>query len=177
MDASPGPRLSFPAENQERMTASVMYNRPFANGNWASTFVWGRTTSLENNETFNSYLFEATVRFLTRNYAWTRIESAERSNELIIGENPLPPGFVEESVGHVQAYTFGYDRDFDLVPDLASAIGAQVTACGVPDTLRPIYAHPVGVAVFVRLRPFSTKSRSTGLHGKLNRFASTSQCR
>jgi hypothetical protein len=114
---------------------------------------------LESNETFNSYLFEATVRFLTRNYAWTRIESAERSNELIIGENPLPPSFVEESVGHVQAYTFGYDRDFDLVPDLASAIGAQVTAYGLPDTLRPIYAHPVGVAVFVRLRPFSTKSR------------------
>ena len=143
MDASPGPRLSFPAENQERMTASVMYKRPFASGNWASTFVWGRTRSLDNNETFNSYLFESTVRFLTRNCAWTRIESAERPNELIIGENPLPPG----------------------------------TACGVPDTLRPIYAHPVGVAVFVRLRPFSTKSRSTGLHGKLNRFASTSQCR
>ena len=82
--------------------------------------------------TFDSYLFESTVRFRTRNYAWTRIESAERSNELILGENPLPPGFEEKPIGQVQAYTFGYDRDFDLIPDLASAVGAQVTTYGVP---------------------------------------------
>lgn len=142
------------------MTASVMYNRPLDNGNWANSFVWGRTRSLPGDEIFDSYLFESTLRFLKRNYAWTRIESAERSNELIIGENPLPPGFVEKPIGHVQAYTFGYDRDFDLIPDLASAIGAQFTTYGVPDILQSIYGpHPVGVAMFVRLRPSSGKER------------------
>ena len=65
-----------------------------------------------DNAIFDSYLFESTVRFRTRNYAWTRFESAERSNELILGENPLPPDFVEQPIGHVQAYTFGYDHDF-----------------------------------------------------------------
>ena len=155
------PEALFPAENQERMTASLMYNRPLANGNWANTFVWGRTRSLqEANSIFNSYLFESTVRFLTRNYAWTRIESAERSNELIIGEHPLPPGFEEKPIGHVQAYTFGYDCDIDLIPDLASAIGAQFTAYGVPAILQPIYSsRPIGVAMFVRLRPFSRSER------------------
>jgi hypothetical protein len=68
---------------------------------------------------------------------------------------PLPHGFQEQPIGHVQAYTLGYDRDFDPVPHLASAIGAQVTTYGVPDRLRSIYGeHPVGVAMFVRLRPF-----------------------
>ncbi len=154
------PEALFPAENQERMTASGMYNRPLHDGNWASTFVWGRTRPLQDNATFNSYLFESLVRFRKRNYIWTRIESAERSNELIIGENPLPPGFQEQSVGHVQAYTFGYDHDIDLIPDLASALGAQVTAYGVPNPLQPIYgSHPVGVALFVRLRPFSGTNR------------------
>jgi len=155
------PEALFSAENQERMTASAMYNRPLHNGNWASTFVWGRTRSLqEANSIFNSYLFESTVRFRTRNYAWTRIESAERSNELLIGENPLPPGSVEKPIGHVQAYTFGYDRDIDLIPDLASAVGAQFTTYGVPNILQPTYgAHPFGVAMFVRLRPFSGKDR------------------
>jgi hypothetical protein len=154
------PETLFPTENQERMTASVMYNRPLDNGNWVNSFVWGRTRSLPADEIFDSYLFESTVRFLKRNYAWTRIESAERSNELIIGENPLPPGFIEKPIGHVQAYTFGYDRDFDLIPDLASAIGAQFTTYGVPGILQPIYGlHPVGVAMFVRLRPFSGKER------------------
>jgi hypothetical protein len=154
------PESLYPGENQERMTASVMYNRPLHDGNWASTLLWGRTRSLPGDEIFDSYLFESTARFLTRNYAWTRIESAERSNELILGENPLPPDFVEKPIGQVQAYTLGYDRDFDLLPHLASALGAQFTTYGVPDILKPNYgSHPVGVAMFIRLRPFSGKQR------------------
>jgi hypothetical protein len=154
------PEDLFTAEDQERMTASVMYNRPLHDGNWANSFVWGRTRSLQDGSIFDSYLVESTVRFRTRNYAWTRIESAERSNELILGENSVPPGFEEKPIGQVQAYTFGYDRDFDWIPDLASAIGAQVTTYGVPNTLTPIYgSHPVGVAMFIRLRPFSGKDR------------------
>ena len=137
------------------MTASAMYNRPLEQGNWASTLVWGRTRSLPDHAIYNSYLFESTLRFHTKNYAWPRVENAERSNELILGEAPLPPGFQEQPVGRVQAYTLGYDHDFDLVPHLASAIGAQVTTYGVPDRLRSVYGeHPVGVAMFVRLRPF-----------------------
>jgi hypothetical protein len=154
------PESLFPTENQERMTASILYNRPLRNGNWASTILWGRTRSLEDNSIFNSYLFESTIRFHTRNYAWTRFENAERSNELILGENPLPPGFVEEPIGHVQAYTIGYDHDIDLIPHLASAIGAQFTTYGVPDALEPIYgSHPLGGAIFIRLRPFSGQER------------------
>lgn len=154
------PEAVFRNENQERMTASLMYNRPFHDGNWANTVLWGRTRSLQDNSIFNSYAFESTARFRVRNYAWTRIESAERSNELLIGENPLPPGFQEQPIGQVQAYTFGYDRDIDLVPHLASAVGAQFTTYGVPEPLKAIYgSHPVGVAVFLRLRPFSGHAR------------------
>lgn len=149
-----GPEALFPGEDQERMTASVMYNRSFHEGNWASTILWGRTRSLEDNSLFNSYLFESTMRFRARNYVWTRIESAERSNELMLGENPLPPGFREQPIGQVQAYTLGYDHDIQLVHHLASAIGAQATTYGVADALKPIYGkHPAGIAVFLRLRP------------------------
>jgi hypothetical protein len=150
------PEALSPGEDQERMTASVMYNRPFAKGNWANTILWGRTRSLPDDAIFNSYLLESTVRFRTRNYAWTRIENVERSNQLIFGANPLPAGFQESPVGRVQAYTFGYDREFTFVPHLATAIGAQVSVYGVPDSLRPVYGmRPAGAAVFVRLRPFS----------------------
>jgi len=154
------PEALFPQENQERMTASVMYNRPLPKGNWASTIVWGRTCSLPDKAVFNSYLLESTLRFRTNNYLWTRLENAERSNELILGEAPLPPGFQEQPIGMVQAYTIGYDRDFSIIPHLASAIGAQVTTYGVPDRLKPTYGeHPAGVAFFVRLRPFSRGER------------------
>jgi len=154
------PEALFPAEDQERITASIMYNRPFENGNWAGTLLWGRTRSLQDNSIFNSYLLESTIRFRTSNYAWTRIENVDRSNELILGENRLPPAFMEEPIGRVQAYTLGYDHDFDLVPHLASALGAQFTAFGVADALKPIYgSHPLGISLFLRFRPFSGEQR------------------
>jgi hypothetical protein len=88
------------------------------------------------------------------------MENVDRSNELLIGQNPLPANFREEPIGRVQAYTFGYDHDFDVVPRVASAIGAQFTAYGVADVLQPIYgSHPVGFALFVRFRPFSGNER------------------
>ena len=148
------PEALFPREDQERMTASVMYNRPLPHGNWANTILWGRTRSLADNSKENSYLLESLLQFKTSNYVWTRMENAGRSNELVHGPEPLPGGFREEPVGHVQAYTFGYDRDVSLLPHFRSAIGAQVTTYNAPDALKPIYgAHPVGVSVFVRFRP------------------------
>jgi len=63
---------------------------------------------------------------------------------------------VEQPIGRVQAYTIGYDHDFDFIPRLSSALGAQVTVYGAPESLKPIYgSHPAGVAVFIRLRPYS----------------------
>ena len=154
------PEQLFPAEDQERMTASVMFNRPLAAGNWASTALWGRTRSLADGGKENSYLLESTLRFAEKNRAWTRMENAGRSNELLNGEAPLPAGFAERPLTHVQAYTFGYDRDFDLLPHLASALGAQVTVYGVGRPLQGVYGtDPVGFNVFVRLRPFSGKDR------------------
>lgn len=150
------PEQLFPTENQERMTASVMYNRPLgdgAKGNWASTAAWGQTHSLGDNVIQNSYLFESLLRFATRNNVWTRMEDVDRTTELLLGENPLPPGFEEEPAGRVQAYTFGYSRDFDLVSHLGTAIGGQVTAYTVGSRLRPVYGtDPVGVVVFLRMR-------------------------
>ena len=149
------PESLFPDEDQGRMTVSVMYNHQLRKGNWANTMVWGRTKSLKDNSIFNSYLLESTVQFHARNYVWMRLENVDRSNELLVGENTLPPGFEEKAIGRVQAYTFGYDRSINLVPHLSSAIGAQFTAYGVADSLKPSYgSHPIGVAAFVRLRPF-----------------------
>jgi hypothetical protein len=147
------PEALFPHENQERMTASLMYNRNVAHGNWANSAVWGRTRSLEDSAKENSYLFESTLQFKDRNYMSLRLENAGRSNELLVGEHPLPPTFKEEPLTHVQAYTFGYDRDVNVIPTLSTAIGAQVTTYGVGRPLQPIYGtDPIGVQVFVRLR-------------------------
>lgn len=149
------PEALFPEEDQARTTASLQYNRPFSNGNLAAIALWGRTRSIPDNAKENSYLAEATLRFAGRNAVWTRMENAGRSNLLLIGEHPLPPGFIEAPLTHVQAYTFGYDRDISHAAHIATALGAQATTYGVGAPLRPVYgSDPVGVNVFLRFRPF-----------------------
>jgi len=147
------PEALFPSENQERMTASLMCNRTIAHGNWASSAIWGRTRSLEDSAKENSYLLESTLQFKVRNYASIRLENAGRSNELLLGEHALPPGFSEEPLTHVQAYTVGYDRDVNVISHMSIAIGSQVTAYEVGRPLQPIYGtDPIGVQLFVRMR-------------------------
>ena len=152
------PEALYPNEDQQRQTASVMYNRPLHNGNWSNILVWGRTKSLPNQSVNqskeNSYLLESLIKFRTRNYAWTRIENAGRSNELLLTPGtPLPPNFTESPIGHVAAYSFGYDRDFRVASHLLAAPGAQFTTYTTPSALISTYGpHPFGAALFVRFR-------------------------
>lgn len=156
------PEALYPGEDQQRQTASLMYNRPFgprdanglSRGNWSSTLLWGRTLSLHDQRKMNSYLAESLVKFAGRNYAWTRIENVARSSELLITPgSSLPQGFAEEPIGHVQAYSFGYDRDYRIGRHVTAAPGAQFSTYTSPDSLKAIYGdHPWGVAAFVRFR-------------------------
>jgi hypothetical protein len=164
------PEALYPNEDQQRQTASIMYNRPFGKhhnatsmpgmdmtttaNNWSTTLLWGRTKSLTDNTKENSYLLESLLNFRTRNYVWTRIENAGRSNELLIPPgSPLPPNFTESPLGHVAAYSFGYDRDYRIAPHLLAAPGAQFTTYATPAPLISIYgAHPFGAVAFVRFR-------------------------
>lgn len=148
------PEQLHPEDDVQRMTASISYNRPFTKGSWASTLLWGRNRTLQSGQIANGYLLESTLRFAERNHVWTRIESADRSSELLLGKQAEPPGFEEQFLARIQAYTAGYDRDFPLISSLSTALGAQVTFYGKPEFLTPIYGqHPVGVILFIRVRP------------------------
>jgi hypothetical protein len=154
------PESLFPDEDQLRMTASVTYNRPWRNdgwGNWATTLLWGRNSTIPGGEVFNSYLAESTARFVRHNFAWTRIENVDRTNLLLLGESPLPPGFEEHFLARVQAYTFGYDHEFNFMPHIASAFGGQYTVYSAPAFLDPVYgSRPMGFLLLVRLRAISS---------------------
>jgi hypothetical protein len=81
------------------------------------------------------------------------MENVDRTNELLLGENPLPPGFQERFLARLQAYTFGYDHEWNFIPRVSSAFGGQYTLYAAPPSLDPIYgSHPMGVLVFLRLR-------------------------
>ena len=148
------PEDLHPDDDVQRMTASVMYNRPLARGSWASTLLWGRNRVVETGQVFNGYLAETTYQFAERNRIWGRIENVDRTTELLLGKQPEPPGFDEQFLARIQAYTLGYDREVPFIRGLSTALGAQVTLYGKPDFLTPIYGeHPAGVILFVRIRP------------------------
>lgn len=145
------PEALHPGEDVNRMTASLMYNRPVTRGNWASTLLWGRNRSSEGL-VWNGYLAESTLRFAERNYVWGRIENADRTNELLLRNQIAPPNSQESIVGRVQAYSAGYDRDF-ILGHLAIAPGVQLTVYSTPHSLTTQYgSHPVGAIVFLRVR-------------------------
>ena len=64
-----------------RTTASISYNKPFERGNWASSLIWGRNHEGHGGEIFNlnGYVAESTLKFLDRNYLYTRLELTDKT--------------------------------------------------------------------------------------------------
>ena len=129
-----------------RQTASVEYNRPLAEGNWASTAVWGRKRKLADNSVQNSYVFESTVNFKRLNYAYTRLE--------LVDKDELFPDALTHPSYRIGAYTFGGVRDFVQNENWQVGLGADVTFYSKAAALDPVYGdQPVSFHVFLRVRP------------------------
>jgi hypothetical protein len=139
-----------------RTTASISYNRKLARGNWASSFIWGRNHELHDGEIFNlnGYVAESTLKFLDRNYLYTRLELTDK-NQLLREADRLSLGISEEHPSfRIGAYTFGAARDIWNTEKTSLAIGSDVTFYSKPPILDSIYgSHPVSWKLFIRLRP------------------------
>jgi hypothetical protein len=156
MSATPGMKMSSPDANlrPSTNTAPAMTMSPEPTTDLSTTLLWGRTRSLTDNSKENSYLAESLLRFASTNYLWTRLEDAGRSNELLLTPgSPLPPNFTETPIGHVAAYTLGYDHDIALGPHLLAAPGAQFNLYHSPESLRSTYGNtPTAEVFFIRFR-------------------------
>jgi hypothetical protein len=132
--------------SQWRETASVEYNRPLKQGNWATSVVWGRVHKLAADTNLNSYLLESTLNFQQRNYAFTRLE--------LVDKDELFPQAAAHPAYRIGAYTFGGVRD--LVHDHAwqLGLGADITVYSKPSALDLAYgSRPVSFQIFLRVRP------------------------
>ena len=138
--------------NERRQTASVEYNRPFADGNWATSVVWGRKHKESNTTNLNSYLLESTVNFRQRNYLYTRIE--------LVDKDELFPDASVHPAYRIGGYTFGGVRDILQGALGQLGVGADVTFYSKPSALDSAYgANPVSFRVFLRVRPGATGHR------------------
>jgi hypothetical protein len=131
--------------NQWRETASVEYNRPLAEGNWATSVVWGRVHEIGTGIHLNGYLLESTLNFLRRDYLFTRMELVDK-NEL------FPPA--EQPSYRIGAYTFGGTRDLVHNRAWQLGLGGDVTVYSKPAVLDAAYGnYPVSFQIFLRVRP------------------------
>jgi hypothetical protein len=132
--------------NEQRQSASLEYNRPFHEGNWATSVIWGRKHKDETGRNLNSYLLESTVNFKRSNYAYTRIE--------LVDKDELFPEAATHPTYRIAAYTLGGVRDL-LQRRLGQlGLGADVTFYGKLAALNADYGNnPVSFRVFLRLRP------------------------
>jgi hypothetical protein len=138
--------------NEKRQSASVEYNRPFREGNWATSVVWGRKRKDETATTLNSYLVESTVNFRRSNYAYSRLELVDKDE--LFPQAALHPAY------RIGAYTFGGVRDLVQSPGWQFGLGADVTFYSKPAVLDAAYGtNPMSFRVFLRLRPNLSEHR------------------
>ena len=149
-----------------RTTASISYNRKFERGNWASSLIWGRNHESHGGEIFNlnGYVAESTVKFLDRNYVYTRLELADK-NQLLRAADRIRLGITDDHPSfRIGAYTFGGARDIWNTKKTSFAIGSDLTFYSKPSLLDPIYgSNPVSWKLFFRLRP--SQMDMSSMHG------------
>jgi hypothetical protein len=132
--------------SQYRQTASAEYVRPFTNGSWATSIIWGRVHKVFDNHTLNGYLLESTLNFKSRYYAFSRLELVDKDE--LFPNDPLMPSF------RIGAYTFGADRDIFQRSWWQLALGGDFTFYSKPSSLDAAYGtNPISFQIFLRVRP------------------------
>ncbi|MGA8214508.1 MAG: hypothetical protein WB799_13005 [Candidatus Sulfotelmatobacter sp.] len=132
--------------NQWRQTASVEYNLPLAQGNWATSLVWGRVHKIADGVNLNSYLLESTLNFLRRDYTFMRLE--------LVDKDELFPQAAVHPAYRIGAYTFGGTRDLLQNHAWQLGLGADITVYSKPAVLDAAYGNfPVSFQIFLRMRP------------------------
>jgi hypothetical protein len=134
--------------SERRQSASVEYVRPFEQGSWATSVIWGRKHKELENRNLNSYLFESTVNLKARNYVFSRLELVDKDE--LLPDDPSAPSF------RIGGYTFGGARDLVQSRLWQLALGADLTFYSKPSVLNSTYgSNPVSFQLFLRLRPAS----------------------
>jgi hypothetical protein len=165
-------------ENQEpnldidRTTASLQYNLPFNNGNWATALIWGRNHSHgpDGIHHANGYTLESSVNFIDKNYIFTRVELVDK-DDLLRAIDLIQLGITQPHPSfRVGGYSFGGARDIWNANKISLALGGDFTFYSKPATLDPVYGRrPVSWKLFLRIRPARMTSNSQPSHDQMNR--------
>ena len=140
------PEQLEPDVNVKRVTFSAIYNRNFENGNWQTTFAWGRNDKNPGLDT-NAFLLESAINFMKSHTIFSRFEYVEK-DELFEEDDPLAGKSYD-----VKKLTLGYVYDFLHLKGIDAGIGASFDMHFISDTLEEVYSDtPKSFMLFVRIK-------------------------
>ena len=140
------PEHLAPTVDEERLTASATFTKPFGDGNlWSSTVAWGRKM-LRPGETLDGFLIESAVVFKK---TYTIFARAERIEQTELHHDV--PG-LHDRVLAVGKLSIGGIYDIPVAKNVKFGIGALGSVYALPPELRPVYGDPVSGMIFARVK-------------------------
>ena len=160
------PEQLHPEESLHRLGASVLVTRPVgtAGGTWSSALIYGANDQVGVGRLESSALLESTLDLDRKNSVFGRAEYVRKSaGDLVI---PSVPPDREYDVG---AVALGYLRTIGAVVGLSAGVGARGSVTLVPPSLAGVYGSrtPLGLALYLRLRPAASRSGTMRMDGML----------
>lgn len=145
------PEQLEPEIDKDRTTASAIYNRPLGDGNWQTTFAWGRNAN-DPGETTDTFLLESAAALTPRHTVFGRVERQE--NDELFGHGEEEGGEDHHAeVFDVGKISLGYVYDALLGDAWKAGVGSLVSLALIPSELEHEYGEtPVSWMVFLRTR-------------------------
>lgn len=134
-----------PQEEVRRVTVSATYKHRLADGEWHSTFAWGRSAR-KSSEPSMGYLLESALRFSGTHTVFGRLEQ--------VGSGQLVPesGAAQNRTFKLNRFTVGYFHQVGMHGPVSLEAGAFVSRYAVPSSAVSVYGEvPGSFMLFMRL--------------------------
>ena len=134
--------------SQWRQTASLEYNRPLAEGSWATSLIWGRVPKIATGDNLNSYLLESTLNFRRRELRILAAGVSRQGRTLLECDAPalFPPALLSYRSLYLRRRAGLSSR-----PGLATRAGSR--SYDLLETRRPEYGLRQLSGIFSSLSP------------------------
>ena len=149
------PEALHPDENQHRLGASILHTvRLRRQGEWASALVYGANKHVEpsgvDGPWEHSVMAESNLQLDRMNSVFGRVEYVRKSGAELVLPDPL-----DSEEFDIGTLSLGYIREFAGYRGATFGVGARGAINLIPEALEGVYGSrtPVGVAVFLRVRP------------------------
>ncbi len=136
--------------NQTRTTASLSYQRGAAANFFAATLASGLNQTDDGREW--GHLFEWTWKLGGKNFFYGRVEKVDRDVYELVNKRQRPQDVPRDRVS-VEAATLGFVRNFPILSEAETGLGADLTFYRFPSNLDSVYgSRPISFHGFLRIR-------------------------